>query len=257
MKAIALKQERFSEAVCKEIGNYVYRLIDPRNGETFYVGKGKNNRVFDHVDAALELEDDEDASSVKFSRIHEIRRSGLDVIHVIHRHGIPKDSVFDVEAAVIDAYAGLSNIAGGHGSGDRGPMHAKEIIDKFDLPVIDQDPVHKLVLINVNKFESSGREDLYQQVRFSWRISQKRAEQADYVLAVVRGVVLGAFKADYWKPATKDNFADIVFEEPHRCAFSGTAAPNDIWDLYVGERGKRVALDSLRHVQNPIRYWKV
>lgn len=252
-----MKQERFSEAVCKEVGNYVYGLIDPRNGETFYVGKSKNNRVFDHVDAALELEDDEDVSSVKFSRIHEIRRSGLDVIHVIHRHGIPSDAIFEVEAALIDTYAGLSNIAGGHGSGDRGPMHAKEIIDKFDLPVIDEEPVHKLVLINVNKFKSSGREDLYQQVRFSWRISQKRAEQADYVLAVVRGVVLGAFKAHYWKPATKDNFHDIAVEEPHRCAFSGEPAPDDIWNLYVGERGKRIAMDSLRHVQNPIRYWKV
>ena len=36
----------FSEEVCNKIGNYVYRLIDPRNGETFYVGKGRDNRVF-------------------------------------------------------------------------------------------------------------------------------------------------------------------------------------------------------------------
>ena len=252
-----MKKERFSEAVCKEIGNYVYRLIDPRNGETFYVGKGKNNRVFEHIEAALELEDVEDISSVKFSRIHEIRRSGLEVIHVVHRHGISKDAIFEVEAALIDAYAGLSNIAGGHGSGDRGPMHAKEILDKFDLPVIDQNPLHKLVLINVNKFESSGCEDLYQQVRFSWRINRTRAEHADFVLAVVRGVVLGAFEAEHWKPATKENFPEIALEEPQRSAFAGGAAPEDIWDLYVGARGKRIALESLRHVQNPIRYWNV
>ena len=29
----------------------VYRLIDPRNGETFYVGRGKGNRVFSHIRA--------------------------------------------------------------------------------------------------------------------------------------------------------------------------------------------------------------
>lgn len=40
---------QFSEEVAKAVGNYVYRLIDPRNGETFYVGKGKGNRVFQHV----------------------------------------------------------------------------------------------------------------------------------------------------------------------------------------------------------------
>jgi hypothetical protein len=28
---------RFPEEVCQKLGNYVYRLIDPRNGETFYV----------------------------------------------------------------------------------------------------------------------------------------------------------------------------------------------------------------------------
>ena len=36
---------KFSDTVCRELGNYVYRLVDPRNGETFYVGKGVNNRV--------------------------------------------------------------------------------------------------------------------------------------------------------------------------------------------------------------------
>ena len=35
--------------VQEELGNYVYRLIDPRNGETFYVGKGKGNRIYAHI----------------------------------------------------------------------------------------------------------------------------------------------------------------------------------------------------------------
>jgi len=41
-----MHHQRFPEEVCVKLGNYVYRLIDPRNGETFYVGKGKGNRVF-------------------------------------------------------------------------------------------------------------------------------------------------------------------------------------------------------------------
>ena len=43
----------FSPEVCEKLGYYVYRLIDPRNGQTFYVGKGKGNRVFAHVECAL------------------------------------------------------------------------------------------------------------------------------------------------------------------------------------------------------------
>lgn len=37
-------KSHFIEEVCERLGNYVYRLIDPRNGETFYVGKGRNRR---------------------------------------------------------------------------------------------------------------------------------------------------------------------------------------------------------------------
>ena len=51
---------KFSPEVAKELKYYVYRLIDPRNGQTFYVGKGKNNRVFAHVNQALKNYDGED-----------------------------------------------------------------------------------------------------------------------------------------------------------------------------------------------------
>lgn len=250
-------EKRFSRAVCNELGLYVYRLIDPRNGDTFYVGKGQNNRVFDHVAGALILEEDEDETSAKLSRIYEIRRAGLDVVHIIHRHNIDSNAIYEVEAALIDAYPGLSNVAGGHDSGDRGPMHTKEIIAKYDLPAIDFEPAHRLVLINVNRYESADHADLYRQVRFSWRISAERANKADYVLAVVRGVVVGAFVADNWAAATEENFPDIPFEEPKRCAFVGRAAPQEIIEMYCGDNGKRIDLKELRHSQNPIRYWKV
>lgn len=45
------KINEFSQETINKIGYYVYRLIDPRNGQTFYVGKG--NRVFQHVLGAI------------------------------------------------------------------------------------------------------------------------------------------------------------------------------------------------------------
>lgn len=104
------KIEKFSPEVCKELDYYVYRLIDPRNGETFYVGKGKDNRVFEHVKQALKLDKDEDEITVKYDRIQEIKNSGLDVIHIIHRHGMNEKTAFEVESALIDAYPGLTNL---------------------------------------------------------------------------------------------------------------------------------------------------
>jgi hypothetical protein len=41
--------ESFPTEVSRRLKTYVYRLINPRNGETFYVGKGQGNRVFAHI----------------------------------------------------------------------------------------------------------------------------------------------------------------------------------------------------------------
>lgn len=43
--------ESFPADVARELKTYVYRLIDPRNEETFYVGKGRGDRVFAHIRA--------------------------------------------------------------------------------------------------------------------------------------------------------------------------------------------------------------
>ncbi len=51
--------ESFPAEVALRLKTYVYRLIDPRNGETFYVGKGQGNRVFSHIRLEQKLEGDE------------------------------------------------------------------------------------------------------------------------------------------------------------------------------------------------------
>ena len=35
------KHDHFSDGVTAKLKHYVYRLIDPRNGSTFYVGRGQ------------------------------------------------------------------------------------------------------------------------------------------------------------------------------------------------------------------------
>jgi hypothetical protein len=71
----------------------VYRLVYPRNGETFYVGKGKSDRVFQHAKGALTVSDDEDATDMKSQRIKDIRAAGLDVARVIRRHDIESGGI--------------------------------------------------------------------------------------------------------------------------------------------------------------------
>ena len=101
--------DSFPPDVAAKLKTYVYRLLDPRNGETFYVGKGAGDRVFTHARGERLL--DEDDLDSKMKRIRQIRLAGFEVAHVIHRHGMDEATALEVEAALIDAYPGLTNLA--------------------------------------------------------------------------------------------------------------------------------------------------
>ncbi len=85
MRVISILE--FPNEVIEKLRFYVYRLIDPRNGETFYIGKGKGNRVFMHIRCAMANEEFDEMSD-KIQVIREIISSDLKVIHIIHRHGM-------------------------------------------------------------------------------------------------------------------------------------------------------------------------
>jgi len=222
----------FPPGVAEKLSYYVYRLIDPRNGETFYVGKGRGNRLFAHIrDELKKMEVDEDDTKLKLKRIREIRNLTLEVGHVVHRHGMDEKTAFEVEAALIDAYPGLANEIGGAGNNDRGAMHVREIISLYDRPVAVFQ--HKALLINVNR--SATEIPLYEAVRHSWKLNKENAEQAEVVLATRLGLIIGAFIPHRWLDATTENFPGRSTDKG-RIGFEGEEAPQEIQKLYVGKR---------------------
>lgn len=240
--------DSFPPDVAARLKTYVYRLIDPRNGETFYVGKGRGNRVFSHIRAEQGLEGDEIDN--KLRRIRQIRLAGFEVAHVIHRHGMDDKTALEVEAAVMDAYPGLTNIAGGTGSGDYGAMHAREIIQRYSAePAVFH---HKALLISVNR--SAAERSPYDATRFSWKISKTKARQAEVILATVQGLIVGAFVAHDWMEATAANFPGLAEGDgvSSRFGFVGQEAPDDMKRLYIGKRVPDVYRK--RGAANPIKY---
>lgn len=180
-------------------------------------------------------------------RIREIRLAAFEVAHVIHRHGMDEKTALEVEAALIDAYPGLTNSAGGAGSTDYGAMHAKEILRRYSAePAVFK---HKALLISVNR--SVAETSLYEATRYAWKIRRSKALQAEVILATLQGLIVGAFVADDWLEATATNFPGRI-DSPGRLGFVGREAPDEIKRLYLQKR----VPDEFRKrgAANPIKY---
>jgi len=236
----------FPPGVAEKLKTYVYRLIDPRNGETFYIGKGKGDRVFAHIRDRVE----EDDPNNKLKRIRDIHLAGFEVDHVIHRHGMDDKTAFEVEAALIDAYPGLTNVAEPTGSSEYGATHAKEIIRRYTAePAVFK---HKAMLISVNRTATTT--SLYEATRYAWKVSPSKANEAEVILATFQGLIVEAFIAREWLEATSANFPGRE-DMPGRFAFVGEEAPSEIRNLYIEKR----VPDEYRKpgAANPIKYtWR-
>ncbi len=248
-----MQRDRFPPGVAERLKWYVYRLIDPRNGETFYVGKGQGDRVFEHAKGALSAAQDEDSADLKFQRIKDISVAGRDVAHVIHRHNIENAHLaFQIEAALIDAYPGLTNKVSGHGAGDYGCRHVEQIVSEYAAqPFEAREP---LILIPIAKsYEEAGRE-IYDAVRGVWKINVNKAKNFRLVLAHRRGLVVGVFRPTEWLAATRANFPWLENDIAGRSGFVGEPAEQTTESLYIRKR----VPDEYRAkgAANPVRFIK-
>lgn len=187
----------FDPSIIEQLGYYVYFLRDPNNNEVFYVGKGKGNRVFDHVGCALT---DVTAESARFDRIRAIEKSGKRTEHFILRHGLTEQAAFEVEAAVID-FAGIANnllnLQVGHYSTDFGIRTTDEVIAMYKAPPFETDK--PVILININRLfrREMTANEIYEATRKSWRVGRNR-DKAQYAVATYRGLTREVYVINEW-----------------------------------------------------------
>ena len=243
---------RLTQEVTDALNFYVYRLVDPRNGETFYVGKGSGNRINEHAENPSLKELDATVSDLKSDRIRKINNSNLNVIRIIHRHGMEEKTALEVEAALMDAYPGLTNIQGGVGSFDRGPENLDQLVEKYQAQEFELK--HKAILVSVNKSQTD-RDSIYEASRFAWKMSEDKARHYEVVIAHDKGKVVGVFQPKRWLPFTKNNFPlgfHLITNPVGRIGFEGEEAEKHIKDQYLR---KRVPADFRpKGAANPFRY---
>lgn len=229
--------KQFSQAVCEKIGYYVYVLKDPRNSEIFYIGKGKGNRVFQHVSCALDTEDESD----KLNLIREILNEGKNVEYYILRHGLATEKdALEIESACIDLI-GLDNLTNeikGHNSWESGMKTANEIVQHYDAKAITI--TEPTIIININKLYKRFMKDneLYNTTRSSWKLGSKKNE-AKYVIAAYRGLVREVYKINSWN------------QVGDRWEFTGEVAEKEVRDKYLNQSLENY---TKKGSQNPIKY---
>ena len=250
----------FDEKTRQELKYYVYMLLDSQNNKPFYIGKGIENRVFNHLACALS---DIDISTAKYDKIREIVNSGQAVKHIIVRHGLSESEAFKIEASLIDTltYCGLllSNIAGGHNSIEKGLMTCDEVIRRYNSEPLDQ-MRGDCILININRTykRGNGTNPIYQATKEIWLISEARLPQIKYVLSEYRGLIVEVFEVENWYPKRRTKNKTIDKDKKIKTqievtgyGFNGVVAPDEIRNLYLN---KSVAHIKQRGAAQVIRY---
>lgn len=195
--------KNFSKNVIKKMdvhGNryYVYGLYDPSTPDKpFYIGKGTKNRVFKHAKKAVKAsKKGEDNVSLKISTIQKILDQGKDVVCKIYRWGLSESEAFAVEATLIDCFPVLTNIQAGHDA-YYGKTTVEELQNRLSLAEY-KEPKEQYVIIKTKQKYIDERGSLYEAIRRYWHADLKKAQQYQYVVAAVQGIVKGVYKVDKW-----------------------------------------------------------
>ncbi len=225
----------FSPEVCAKLKYYVYRLVDPRNGQTFYVGKGKNNRVFAHAECALDKynnvdysPDQDDDENLKYKTIREIKDSGLEVIYIIQKHGLDERDALVIESALIDAYSverKLTNKIRGFDGSE--PMNAITLQKMFSTKeYVDSKSNPSYMIIKVKDYWLNQRENRYECTRSAWKLDPHRANKYRYVLSVTGGIVREVYKVTEWHYCIDSD----------RAEFTGEIAEPEVRKIFIDKR---------------------
>ena len=259
-----MRSNAFDEKTIHKLKAYVYALFDPLEDRPFYIGKGRGNRVFQHVEGAI-LEDKE---SNKYEKIRDIRARTQNnrVKHTVIRHGMSDEVAYEVESALIDLAnrtgANLTNEVTGHNSIENGMMSTDDIVRKYNAQPLNE-LLHSVAIININKkyklvrdealqvnTKYSGKDLIYESVKQAWVIG-KRRDTVEYVLAEYKGIIVEVYEVIEINNNGKLEKWYSVPGYKNRWGFHGRRAIDRVRVNYIN---KSISHHKKRGAANPVKY---
>jgi len=213
--------------------HYVYKLSDPDNHKIFYLGKGVGSRVLDHIEAARKNKSSslKGGMNPKLEKINEILARGDEPEYSIICHGLETDvEAKRIEGILIQQFReqlDLTNQQSGHHIDEFGEASIQQLYWKYRPTKIDS-ITHKVILFKIDKaiaklhLNVENPNHVLQAVEKAWKISKRKAEKSEFVLAVYDDVCVGVFKPEKWVEATKANFNTMQEDQSDRLGFKGS-----------------------------------
>lgn len=172
-----LQDEPFDNLQHEYFGNYIYALIDPRDGKIFYIGQasqssGPQARIGGHYAEARDVIKGGNQPTDKRQRIIDIWSSGHEVEAHIVRYGLRDKKELDhVEGALIQSLlrngTKLTNAINAPGRNNFGWQTPRDILDRKAKPVAPHDAFKRIHVFNItNGLQATN--DQIEAVRRTW-----------------------------------------------------------------------------------------
>mgnify|MGYP001342751679 FL=1 len=239
--------KKFSKEIKKALKYYVYLFSNPITGEIFYVGKGKGDRVFYHLEDTNENE--------KVKKIKEIKSQGREPKIEFLVHGVEDEvTIKKIEAAIIDLIGKnkLTNKIGGYESSYFGRMDLNQIKARYTSD--EANITEKVVLIKLSTTFRYNMEpiELYDYTRGIWKVAENRRNEITHAFAVYDGIIQETYNVLQWFKAGT-TYANRDYDERDitgRWEFIGSISE----EMRTKYRYKSVEHYWSANAQNPIRY---
>jgi len=236
---------------------YVYMLVDSRNNQPFYIGKGKGKRYLMHEhENRKDEEKNEEEYKEKIKRIKEIKDAREKVDHYIVHWNLTEVEAFRAEASLIDfckfcnkynVCPSFTNIQGGH-DGEHGMMLVDGDLrfEDNNLPAFDVKKDHCILIkLKDNDFDTKDKNRIYDRAREAWKIGKDVINGGDarYVLVCHNNRITDIFKVSRWYKVKSvgDQWEECGIDEGEKFGFEGKNITENITGNLAGNINENLA----------------